>query len=356
MLKNLPHGLIVTILSYLEIDEDMSFDLFGTYEYTTSLSYNHKSFNFDDDEDDEDEDDEDEDDEDNVDLYLSVKEGEHIISSIEKDITKYKYLHSLRIQALGLSKLPKLPKNLKKLGFTNNKISNLNGIPSSLKILDCSGNYFIGVLDLSNLPDLEILDCSDNRITELTNIPKLIRLDCFLNHITHLDNLQQGIKYLYCNSNNIENLDHLPEGLEILHCSENKFDKLDRLPSTLSQLNCRNNRIKNLDLRDKKNLRHLDCGSNSINELNFLPDNLELLDCDKNEITKLDQLPKELRVLDCSSNDIKRLNNIPPKLISLNCSNNESLILNIPNSLIYVKCYDIKNFTNDSYACLEYLS
>ena len=56
--------------------------------------------------------------------------------------------------------------------------------------LDISNKNIYGILDLSYYPNLKILKCYNNQITEIINFPKnIIKIDCSNNNIHNLDNL-----------------------------------------------------------------------------------------------------------------------------------------------------------------------
>ena len=58
--------------------------------------------------------------------------------------------------------------------------------------------------DIDKYNNLEILRCSDNKITSLDNIhQKLKVLYCHNNRLTSLDNLPPTLKELVCNDNNL---------------------------------------------------------------------------------------------------------------------------------------------------------
>ena len=78
------------------------------------------------------------------------------------------------------------------------------------------------------------LDISKKKLTELpswvSEHKKLEILDCSDNNITQLDNLPPGLKHLNCRNNQLTHLDNFPPGLKHLDCSGNKITQLDNLP------------------------------------------------------------------------------------------------------------------------------
>ena len=145
----------------------------------------------------------------------------------------------------------------------NNFIKNLDLLPRSLEILDCSCNY-ISSLDnfISIASNLQELYCSQCEITSfkiyvdnnITQTP-LKKINCYKNLILELDNLPEGLETLICGFNKIKSLDKLPSTLKILDCRECFIKTLDNLPEKLEELHCEQNYIKtlyNLPLTIKK--------------------------------------------------------------------------------------------------------
>jgi len=79
---------------------------------------------------------------------------------------------------------------------------------------------------------LTILDCSNNLLSELNNLPtSLIELYCSNNRLTKLENLPTGLKILECQNNLLTRLEDLPTSLKMLNCSSNKLKVIKGLPS-----------------------------------------------------------------------------------------------------------------------------
>ncbi len=71
--------------------------------------------------------------------------------------------------------------------------------------LNCSNNY-LTYIDCSKLPpNLEILECEFNQITEFINhFPASLKeLHCHYNKLQHLDNLPFNLRILDCENNNL---------------------------------------------------------------------------------------------------------------------------------------------------------
>ena len=159
-----------------------------------------------------------------------------------------------------------------------------------------------------------------------------------------------GIKYF-------KNLTHLD-------CGGNKIENLDLSNNkNLKNLSCYENNLKKLDLSNNKDLMNINCRGNIISEL-ILPENntIEGLYCNQNRLTSLDETKlTKVKWLDCQDNFITRLELSGMKMInSLNCGGNKLTSLKIPklDSLTRLNCganelskLDVSTLTN-----LEYLN
>ena len=127
--------------------------------------------------------------------------------------------------------------------------------------------------DLSKFINLEILNLSNNEITDLTNIPTTIHT-------------------LIVTNNRIEQIINIPLNIKVLHIDKNLLKELD---------------ISNT------NIEKLYCDKNILTSIKYSI-NLELLVCSHNKIINLDNLPNTLIDCDCSYNKIKYLTEIYEKL------------------------------------------
>jgi len=205
-------------------------------------------------------------------------------------------------------------------------------------------------------PELELLNCSDNRITSLnlSYNKKLETLLCEGNRISDLyirGNLR--LKLLYCYSNKLTSLDVSRNTLlRTLNCSENKIEELsvnDNLQ--LETLNCRKNSLTVLDVRNNTALKELDCGENAITELDVSKNSgLTWLQCDSTDIGDLNVTSNpELKRLYCSKTaitelDLSKNTNLEKlemrslKIQSIDVSKNVNLI-----ELDLAWCHDLAN-------------
>ena len=240
---------------------------------------------------------------------------------------------------IGLTELPNLLEktpNLVILDCRNNELTNLPNLPPTLRILYCEQNEIIELPNLlEQTPNLQELNCADNELTQLPDLPSTLRiLDCADNELTQLPDLPQTLEYLFCFDNSILNLPNLrvqTPNLKKLLCFRNmtedddmtedgyKMKELPDLPETLEILDCYENGLTHLPKLPQA-LQQLNCWDNKLIELPNLPDNLEILDCYDNELKYLPDLPLKLKILRCSLNELTELPNLPESLEVLECN------------------------------------
>ncbi|CAI2188699.1 6245_t:CDS:2 [Funneliformis geosporum] len=244
--------------------------------------------------------------------------------SIEKAIERY---------LIGIIK--SITKNRKK------NINNLNikeqarDLQGSLKIEDftnlknfnCSKNQLTQV-ELINCPNLEKIDCSDNRLTglKLEKLTNLIELDCGNNQLTNLVIKDcPNLKIIHCSKNKLDKLDlKVFPNLKELYCSENQLTELQLGElNKLASLECQNNQLSELETSGCPNLEKIYCNDNKLVKLNLGElENLLELNCSKNQLTSLDISGcPSLEKFDCSNNLLTALdldNNVELKELSIN--------------------------------------
>jgi Leucine-rich repeat (LRR) protein len=119
----------------------------------------------------------------------------------------------------GLRELPDdihLYTKLITLYCSNNELTNLPKLPSSLQKLYCSNN------ELTNLPRSQSDRLSARSALELPS--SLQKLYCSNNELTNLPELTtSSLQDLYCSNNQLTNLPELPYSLEYLSCYSNPF-------------------------------------------------------------------------------------------------------------------------------------
>lgn len=226
--------------------------------------------------------------------------------------------------------------------------------PTNTFELDISNCDIEGVLDLSEFTELTRLICSNNKITQLTNLSSTINyLDCSYNLIRKLNKsiIPKRIKILIYKSNPLEEFyynpkinKYLPSKLTHLE-THSECEIIENLPNSITWLKFHTyNRqiIKNLP----NNLTHLILGCNYFKTLrpNLLPNTLTHLTLEfynnntYNEIDfNLDNLPNSLTFLKLDGDINISIDNLPNNLVHLELSNKYNIpIDNLPSSLKYL--------------------
>ena len=184
--------------------------------------------------------------------------------------------------------------------------TNLSGLPSTLKYLDCS---FGGIGNLGALPSsLEFLDVSNNNINTVSVLPNNLKYFMF-NYNNNLANpnivssfiLPNSLLTFGCGGNYMTTLPILPSGLDFFACSDNNLTTLPVLPLSLTKFGC--------DL-------------NQLTSLPYLPDSLRLLVCNDNQITSIPNMPRKISIMYCDNNQLTSLPSMPDSIKDFRCSYN----------------------------------
>ena len=164
----------------------------------------------------------------------------------------------------------------------------LNCLSNNAIEINLSSKGLTELPDLSKFVYLEVLNCSNNKLTSISFLPK-------------------NLEVLNCSNNRLTVLPELNRILEILNCSNNQLTNLPELNYILEGVNCSNNQLTTLPkLND--HLQRLDCSNNQLTTLPKLNDHLERLDCSRNKITNLPKLNDNLEICYCTYNNINRFN------------------------------------------------
>lgn len=230
-----------------------------------------------------------------------------------------------------LNTIPYYPR-LTFLNMSNNHIKNLDNYnESNLTYLDCSFNINftfniklisckhlyvndagLNEIDLSKLPKLEYLDCSNNNLNKINSCDTLLELNIQRNHLLDLPLLPK---------------------LKILMADDNTIQYLQTYPH-LNNLTISYNRLKTINLQP--NLKILTASHNNINKLGLMP-KIEILDVGYNELHDI-QIPNTIINLSIQFNPI---NDLTLSDIALKTINDIQISFNTYKSL-YKKFY--KNY------------
>lgn len=223
-------------------------------------------------------------------------------------------------------------KKVETLMIVGTNLSSFDGIEyfTGLTSLICPNNR-LTALDVSNLHNLETLDCSGNQISsENLKLPSAY------------------LKTLDCSNNRLERLDEtvLPATLTELDCSDNPLTVLDVnfLNETLTKLECAATQLSSLSVASLTNLTYLDCSFNRFTALDVTAlQKLQELYCHSNRLTSLKVTGlATLRVLSCYDNQLSVLdmNGIGTALTKLACAKNRLASLDVSKltGLTYLDC------------------
>ena len=211
---------------------------------------------------------------------------------INECITKDNTL--LDLSHLSLSEMPNIPanicKNVKCLFLNENKLNSINNLHNfvSLEVLDISNNNISEILILPKT--LTELNCSFNNITDITqDIPSLVLLNCENNKLNNIHDYKKiktimcsnnCIKYIknnsakkiICNNNNIISISNC-DNLIYIDCSDNPLELLDNV-NNLIKLVMNNTPI--TQLPNISNLTHLEVFKSCIDTIPYFDSLTEL--------------------------------------------------------------------------------
>jgi hypothetical protein len=153
--------------------------------------------------------------------------------------------------------------------------------------------YFVHIdlnnMGLTELPDLSkfnniyvlSLDCSNNKLTSLPELPSTItHLSCYNNQLTSLPELPSSITNLNCYNNQLTSLPKLPPKLEQLYCHNNLLTSLPKYPSSCISINCSNNKLTSLPdfpPRPPAQFIRINCSNNKLTSLPIIPSYIHII-------------------------------------------------------------------------------
>ena len=209
-------------------------------------------------------------------------------------------LHSMYVQSYGITDLTGIQyfTSLTYLDCSQNHLTNLPTLPSTLKKLICGSNQLTSLPALPN--GLTYLQCCFNQLRSLPTLPNTLdTLTCCVNPLPTLPTLPNSLIWLHCNSDSLSNLPSLPSLLKHLDCGGNVLNSIPTLPNSLSYFDCSGQRI-------------IPSGIHTLSSLPFLPNTLTSLDCGDNNITCFPTFPNSILPPDTSSSGVQYYINIDP--------------------------------------------
>jgi Leucine-rich repeat (LRR) protein len=245
-------------------------------------------------------------------------------------------MQTLRLPNACLRRLPEIDTlPLEELDIHGNRLLALEGLPPTLKKLDCSWNNILGDGLSQPLPNLQHLILHHNKINIFDNeefvqcFPQLKILDFSNNSLKHTSFLQNtSIEEIYLAQNRLHTLTGLPRTLKKVVADTNSITMIQsKLPPLLESIHLGYNYLQfaGLPLNWPAGLRELHLDRNEIDRFpRNLPDSLQVLTLNENKLKELPvNLPQNLKYLTVNSN---RIRHCPPYskrftvfLISNNC-------------------------------------
>lgn len=182
------------------------------------------------------------------------------------------FCYANSLTALDISQCP----NLEILDASDNKLATIDlSKNGKLRALTLHGNMLTAV-DLSYTPHLFRFYCNKNKLTQLdlSKTPDLVQLRCGKNELTQLDvSMLKQLKYFDCTGNKLTKLDLThSEDLTNLLCADNQLTSLDlKACADLEELTCYNNKIASaIDFTNCKVIREVSLFGNQIQSKEML--------------------------------------------------------------------------------------
>ena len=182
------------------------------------------------------------------------------------------FCYANSLTALDISQCP----DLEILDASDNKLSAIDlSKNGKLRALTLHGNMLTAV-DLSYTPHLFRFYCNKNKLTQLdlSKTPDLVQLRCGRNELTQLDvSMLTQLKYFDCTGNKLTTLDVThSEDLTNLLCADNQLTSLDlKACADLEELTCYNNKIASaIDFTNCKAIREVSLFGNQIQSKEML--------------------------------------------------------------------------------------
>lgn len=237
-------------------------------------------------------------------------------------------------QIPSVSTLPLINVNLE-----GNRLSNLDGLPMSVEILNASSNKLEQEGLFVPFPSLKILLASHNALNIFDEddfvlcFPSLTDLDLSHNRLRNTGFLRESlVEHLNVSHNRLAVLTGLPSTLQSLIAHTNEITMVQsKLPPLIEQIDLGYNSLRYAGLSFKwpSTLRELHLNHNRIEKFpRKLPDSLEVLSLAHNELTELPpSLPQSLKVCNVNHNRIHHLPTYKKRmsifLINENCLTEE---------------------------------
>ena len=220
---------------------------------------------------------------------INLEESEFESDSVKKIYNSFKNKPKieLRIEDSKMENYKYL--DLSKLGIDDNQLIRLfelekiNQILKQIEFLDLTNNELIYLPNLKKYPNILYLNVSFNKINQHIYDDNLLELTCHNNQIKSIKS--DKLTHINASYNNIDFID-IPN-INILIIS---YNKLNWIPSylELKYLECINNQINKID--NMLYLEELYIGQNNVNTILNMP-KLKVLNCVENPLDKIKFFP-----------------------------------------------------------------
>ena len=242
-------------------------------------------------------------------LSLSIKDIVARLTEVEPYEPFWEHMKDMDLKDKKLTNLHKLDEfcgRLEGLDVSNNRISQLNGAPQTIRHLRITHNYLSNLTAWGHLSNLQYIDVSNNEIESLSAFKYLVHLRGLRadnNKIKSLDGIgtMDGLLSLRLRGNLIESVDFKDtqlQRLSDLDLNGNRIRDVQNihLLSSLSSLNLENNDISTIELKTsqpQRVLKYLKLGGNNLEAIDVSQyPNLRLLYLDRNRLGKVTGLSR----------------------------------------------------------------
>jgi protein NUD1 len=234
-------------------------------------------------------------------LSLSIKELVEKLTEVEPYEPFWEHMKQIDLkkkQLTNLHKLDEFCEQLEELDVSRNRISQLDGVPKTVRHLRISHNCLTDLAAWGHLNNLQYVDVSNNEIESLSAFKYLVHLRGLRadnNQIKSLDGISQldGLLSLRMRNNLVETLDFSGTKLQRLtdlDLQKNKLGIVQNLKElrSLSILNLEENKLTQFSLSDADmlwSLKYLRLSGNNLESIDVSRyPNLRLLYLDRNRL------------------------------------------------------------------------
>jgi Leucine-rich repeat (LRR) protein len=153
----------------------------------------------------------------------------------------------------------------------------INSLPVNTTSIDISHRGLKIMPDLSRFINLKELYCSNNQLTSLGTLnSSLIFLVCHHNQLTSIPTLPPDLKVLDCSYNQLTSIPILPPNLKVLNCSSNLLIYLPELNEKLKKISCFGNKLRCFP-KLNENLKYFESDNNEICYILNLTDTIDIM-------------------------------------------------------------------------------